>query len=224
MTATFQSLAAHCGIALPPMLERLLADGRTRYGSSREDWQANWFEYTLRARPLLSCVYDLEWIGPERARQIAEEWLDPRFQDGRAFLPFAISGAGDAYCLMRTATGEAAGAGMVWHDRGDSAMDAAGFEQFVFARLVESALDFEHLLDDFSPMQARECVLANLQAAASYLSDAPAQALRSLAAAAGPVADDSTGMIDEDVAARALSVYPAFESPRFAVVPRWECG
>ncbi|SDY05898.1 hypothetical protein [Lysobacter enzymogenes] len=223
MTPTFETLAAHCGIALPPMLARLLADGCTRYGASREDWQANWREYTLRAQPLLSSVYDFEWIDAAQAARIAEEWLHPRFQDGRAFLPFAISGAGDAYCLMRTAAGEAAGAGMIWHDRGDSAMEAASFEQFVFARLVESALDFEHLLDDFSPAQARDCVLADFAAAAGYLPEAAANALRALAAAAEPVEDDSTGMIDEDVAERALSVYPAFESARFAVVPRWEC-
>ncbi|MBN7136761.1 hypothetical protein A7A76_18615 [Lysobacter enzymogenes] len=223
MTPTFESLAAHCGIALPPMLARLHADGRTRYGANREDWQANWREYTLRAQPLLSSVYDFEWIDAAKAERIVEEWLHPRFQDGRAFLPFAISGAGDAYCLMRNAAGEMAGAGMVWHDRGDSAMEAASFEQFVFARLVESALDLEHLLDDFSPAQARDCVLADFEAAAAYLPGAAADALRALATAAEPVEDDSTGMIGGDVAARALSIYPAFQSPRFVVVPRWEC-
>ncbi len=224
MTPTFQSLAAQCGIALPPMLARWQAEGRTRYGTSREDWQAHWRDYTISARSILSCVYDLEWIDAEQAQRIADEWLNPRFQDGRVFLPFAVSGAGDAYCLMRTASGEAAGVGLVWHDRGDSAMDAACFESFVFARLVDSALDFEHLLDDLSPAQARECVLANLEAVAGYLPQAPAQALRALAESAAPAADDSTGLIDESLAERTLSIYPAFESPRFAVAPRWECG
>lgn len=223
MTPTFESLAAHCGIVLPPMLARLLADGRTRYGESREDWQANWREYTLRAQPLLSSVYDFEWIDAAQAARIVEEWLNPRFQGGRAFLPFAVSGAGDAHCLMRAATGEAAGVGTVWHDRADSAMEAASFDRFVCARLVESALDFEHLLDDFFPAQARDCVLADLEAAAGYLPEAAADAVRALAAAAGPVEDDATGMIGEDVAARALSIHPAFRSPPFAVVPRWQC-
>lgn len=222
MTSGFESLSAQSGIALPPMLARLLAEGRTRYGADRADWQANWRDYTLRARPLLSCVYDLEWIDAAQAQRIVAEWLNPRFQHGRAFLPFAVSGAGDAYCLMRAPQG-AVEVGMIWHDRGESAMEAASFEQFVFSRLVESAHDFEHLLDDFSADEARACVLANLQAVAGFLPGAPGDALRALAAAVGPQDDDATSAVGADAAQRASAVFAPFSSTLFAVVPRWEC-
>lgn len=220
---TFASLAARTGIALPSSFIRLQADGKTRYGDNLEDWKSNWLEYSLKAQPLLSCAYDLEWIDPRQAEEIVEGWLEPRFQDGRRFMPFAISGAGDAYCLMPTAGG-GIGVGMIWHDRGDSAIESASFEHFLFATLVESAADFEHLLDDFSPAQASECVLANMRAAAAYLPMELNLALAELIPPDPPGDEDATGMISQALVDAALSVLPAFEPMRFPVVPRWRCG
>lgn len=219
---TYESLALSAGLPLPPMFARLLADGMTRYGDDLADWKANWSDYTLQARPLLSCAYDLEWIDAGQASEIVGNWLNPNVQDGRAFVPFAISGAGDAYCLMATAAG-AIGVGLVWHDRDDSAIQTASFEHFVFERLVESAADFEHLLDDFSPRQARECVLANVRAAAAYLPANLRLALDALIAPESLDEENDVGMISSAMANAALGVVPAFEHERFAVVPRWMC-
>ncbi|MGO1069166.1 hypothetical protein [Lysobacter sp. CA199] len=219
---TYESLAASSGIPLPSILVRLLADGKTRYGDGPADWKANWSDYTRKAQPLLSCAYDLEWIDAEQAGEIVENWLNPNFQDARAFVPFAISGAGDAYCLMATATGEV-GVSLIWHDRDDSAIQAASFEHFVFEQLVESAADFEHLLDDFSPEQARECVLANVRAAAVYLPADLNLALEALISPQSLDEESDCGMISSEIAKAALSVLPAFEQERVAVVPRWLC-
>lgn len=220
---TYESLAARTGIPLPPTFARLIADGKTRYGENLDDWKANWSDYTLRAQPLLSCAYDLEWIGPEQAEEIAEAWLNPGFQHARAFVPFAISGAGDAYCLMTTAAGTIAVA-LVWHDRDDSAIETASFEHFVFTKLVESAADFEHLLDDFSPAQARECVLANVRAAAAYLPANLNHALAALISSRLPDDESDSAMISQVTAQAAFGVLPAFAQERFAVVPRWHCN
>lgn len=220
---SFESLAIRTGISLPPAFASLLADGGTRYGENAADWKAHWSDYTLRAQPLLSCAYDLEWIDARKAGEIVDGWLNPGFQNGRAFLPFAISGAGDAYCLMRAATGET-GVGLVWHDKHDSAIQTADFEQFVFASLVESAADFEHLLDDFSPAQSRECVLANVRAAAAYLPDYLNRTLDALMAPESLDEQSESGMISAQLAKAALSVVLPFEQERFAVTPRWSCG
>ncbi|KRB02384.1 SMI1/KNR4 family protein [Lysobacter sp. Root690] len=220
---TYESLAARAGIPLPSTFARLLADGRTRYGDNLADWKANWSDYTLRAQPLLSCAYDLEWIDAEQAGEIVDDWLNPGFQNGRAFLPFAISGAGDAYCLMTTAAGTS-GVGMVWHDRDDSAIETASFEHFVFTSLVESAADFEHLLDDFSSAQARECVLANMRAAAAYLPANLNHALDALISPQLPEDESDIAMISQATAEAAFGVLLPFAQERFAVVPRWQCN
>lgn len=220
---SFESLAASSGIPLPPMFAKLSADGMNRYGENLADWKANWSDYTLKARPLLSCAYDLEWIGAEKAGEIVENWLNPGFQNARAFVPFAISGAGDAYCLMTTAAGDV-GVGLVWHDRENSAIQTASFEHFVFEQLVESAADFEHLLDNFSFEQARECVIANVRAAAAYLPADLNLALEALISPESLDEENDGGMISTEMAKAALSVLPLFEQERFAVVPRWMCG
>ncbi|KRA20918.1 SMI1/KNR4 family protein [Lysobacter sp. Root604] len=219
----FEMLAARTGIALPSSFIRLQADGRTRYGDNLEDWKSNWLEYSLKAQPLLSCAYDLEWIDPAQADEIVEGWLNPRFQDGRRFLPFAISGAGDAYCLMPSADG-GVGVGMIWHDRDDSAIESATFEHFLFAALVESAADFEHLLEDFSPAQARECVLSNIRVAAAYLPMELNLALAESIPQDPPGDEGATGMISRALVDATLSVLPAFEPTRFPVLPRWRCS
>ncbi|QWF18497.1 hypothetical protein [Lysobacter capsici] len=220
---TYESLAARTGIPLPPTFVRLLADGKTRYGDDLADWKANWCDYTVRAQPLLSCAYDLEWIGPEQAGEIVEHWLNPGFQNARAFLPFAISGAGDAYCLMKTAAGDV-GVGLIWHDRDTSAIESASFDNFVFETLVESAADFEHLLDDFSPEHARDCVRANVSVAAAYLPANLNLALEDMISPQSLDEENDGGMISSAVAEAALSVSPPFERERFAVVPRWQCN
>ncbi|MGY5779076.1 hypothetical protein [Rhizobium sp. LEGMi135b] len=220
---TFETISAQCGIALPPILGRLLHDGKTDYGRDQADWKLNWRDYTLNAQPILSCVYDLEWIGAGKALQIVEKWLNPTFQNGRRFLPFAISGAGDAYCLMPMATG-GIGAGLVWHDKGQSAVEMPSFESFIFSKLVESATDLEHLLDDFTPYEARRSVIANIEVIIPYLPWDLSDRLQMLISGdlAGDESDSS--LITLEAAETALSPLPSFEKEYFSVVPRWECG
>lgn len=223
--ATFAELAEDCGVALPGMLARLIDAGRTGYGEDSAAWRADWKGNTLAARPVLSCMDDLEWIDAHQARETAEEWLNPGYQHGRRFLPFAETGAGDAYCLTPTAGG-GVGVALVWHDSGDARADWASFEAFVFDALVRSAADVGHLVEDgFAPAEAVACVAANIGALKEYLPLDMQASLDRLTAGASPVPEHgSTAWIDEASVNTALALLPPVQEAPFEVVPRWECG
>lgn len=222
--AALAELAEDCGIALPAMLRQLIDAGHTSYGDIAA-WRADWKSNTLAARPVLSCMDDLEWIDAGQARETAEEWLNPAYQHGRRFLPFAESGAGDAYCLTPTADG-GLGVSLVWHDSDDARVAWASFEAFVFDALVRSASDIGHLVEDgFTPAGAVACVRANVGILKAYLPQAMQAELDRLMAGAPPVPTDaSTAWIDAASANAALTLLPPMADKPFEVVPRWECG
>lgn len=222
---TFSALADAGGIALPATLRQLIDAGWTGYGADIEAWRADWKARTLAAQPVLSCVYDLEWIDAKQAGEFIGEWLNPAFQHGRRFLPFAQTGAGDAYCLTPLANG-GAGVALVWHDRGSSRIEAASFDAFVYEALVRSAADFSHLIDDdFSPAEAVQCVAANIAALKGYLPEAMKAGLECMLADALPEPNEKEAvMIGEETAQAALALLPEVEDAAFAVVARWECG
>ena len=91
----FQALAEQTGLPLPPLLAQLLASGQTDYGP---DWPATWRERSLQGSPAFISWEDFEWQRAEDARTTISDWLNPEDQDGRRFLPFGESGAGDAFC------------------------------------------------------------------------------------------------------------------------------
>ena len=220
----FERLAETAGIALPAELRRLLAEGRTRYGNSREDWSKGWREYTLSAQPALSCAYDFEWIDGQQAGDVIEEWLDPAYQDGRRFLPFAQSGAGDAYCLTPLQDGQV-GVALVWHDRESSEVENLSFAGFAYRLLVESAQDIEHLLDDdWAFDDARHCVIANLQLMENCLPEPFKAGLKQLVAQVQQAHANPHALITAEQARVALAVVPEPVAERFSVTARWECG
>lgn len=236
---SFAALAQTTGIALPDLLQRLLADGLADYGTDVRDWVADWKTHTLAARPVLSCVYDFEWISAADAQESITEWLNPTYQQGRRFLPFAQTGAGDLYCLTplapstpsmpMTAADESAGhfgVALVWHDDDNSAISAASFDAFVFDALVRSATDVSHLTDEgFSAAEAMQCVLTNIQALAPLLPPAMQAPLAHIAQRI-TAGDEAAGdaLISASTAQTALALLPAVPDARFPVLARWECG
>lgn len=220
----FERLAETAGIALPAELRRLLADAKTRYGNSREDWSKGWRQYTLSAQPALSCAYDFEWIDAQQARDVMEEWLNPAYQGGRRFLPFAQSGAGDAYCLTPLQDGQI-GVALVWHDRESSEVENLSFAGFAYRLLVESAQDIEHLLDDdFAFDDVRQCVIANLLLMQDYLPEPFAAGLKQQVAQVSQADENPQALITEEQARDALAVVPEPVAEQFLVTARWECG
>lgn len=230
---TYAALAQTTGIALPDLLQRLLADGLADYGTDVRDWVADWKTHTLAAQPVLSCVYDFEWITAADAQENITDWLNPAYQQGRRFLPFAQTGAGDLYCLTplspMTAADEGAGdigVALVWHDDDTSAISAASFDAFVFAALVHSATDVSHLTDEgFSAAEAMQCVLTNIQALAPLLPpamQAPLEHVAQRITAGEEAAGDA--LISASTAQAALALLPAVADAPFPVRARWECG
>jgi hypothetical protein len=125
---SFDDLSRRTGIEIPPLLAQLLAGGP----------------------PELASFSDFEWIDAAEAAGTIDEWLDAKWQDGRRFLPFAQSGAGDAYCLMPldgtgtgTGGGDTVGVAFVWHDAEESRIEHASFSDFVCAKFLQTFADME---------------------------------------------------------------------------------
>lgn len=222
---TYSELALISDIALPPLLKQLIDAGLADYGPDVKAWAADWKSHTLAARPVLSCVYDFEWIDAADAQENIDEWLNPGFQHGRRFLPFAQTGAGDLYCLTPLAGGET-GVALVWHDRDASRIDAASFDAFVFSALIDSASDVSHLTDDgLSMAEAVQCLDANIRALAPMLPQPMQAQLEHIRQWVLSGADaEGDGRVPDAVAQTALGLLPVPQDPPFEIVPRWECG
>lgn len=220
----FQQLATACDIALPDLLWRLLQDGKTRYGKDRDDWQKQWRHYTLSAQPALSCVYDFEWIDAQQAGAVIEEWLNPAYQNGRRFLPFAQSGAGDAFCLTPMQDGRI-GVALIWHDRQFSEIEDVSFEAFACRLLVDAVLDIEHLLDDGLDLgESQQCVIANLQLFERYVPEPFSASLKQLSVLISQAQPQPSALLTAAAAKAALAALPEGVAETFSITPAWECG
>lgn len=133
MSDSFDALSASTGIALPATLRRLIDSGAASYDDP--------------ARTALAGLVDFEWLSAGQAQQVIDRWLNPLKQDGNLFLPFARSGAGDAYCVVRLRSGEE-GVGMVWHDRAASDLCYASFDHFVVGEYLAVFADLGLIDDD----------------------------------------------------------------------------
>ncbi len=163
--AGFQELADEIGVPMSPVLAQCIERGLTVYP---DDFKDN-YQAILQSRPpSLASTYDFEWTGLDEARTLCEEWLVPSSQDGNAFLPFAMSGAGDVYAVIRLVDGRT-GCGVVLHDQDESEMRYGGFEAFVCAQLLDTLHDFSHLSHDFDIDSAAQCVRADIMRLAPLL-------------------------------------------------------
>lgn len=222
-------LARDAGITPPPMLERLFNDGKTRYGSSREEWKATWKSRMLNDPPAMICVYDFEWLD-ENGVQEDLQWLCPKHQGGRKFLPFAQSGAGDVYALTPAASGDLAVA-YISHDAGEGRIQARSFHDFVFISLAEVLGDFSHLTDELMEEEARLCVIADVSGLLGYMPENHASML-------APFLDRPLGYTEAFYGRRRETVpclitqaeFEALSSsigkpdaPAWSCTARWEC-
>lgn len=145
LISEFEDLSTETGIALPPLLRSLIFSGNTSYFPG---WYSLWRDRSLdRVVPFLSW-YDYEWIDAATSRNEISTWLNPEAQHGKAFLPFAQSGAGDIYCLMTLEDGQI-GVALIWHDDENSQIGYQSFDDFVCIRYLQTFADLSHLSDDF---------------------------------------------------------------------------
>ncbi|MEN5162442.1 SMI1/KNR4 family protein [Achromobacter kerstersii] len=223
---SYPALAQAHGIPLPALLRHLIEAGLADYGADVKAWVADWRANKLAAQPALSCIDDFEWIKADEAAETIDEWLNPAYQHGRRFLPFAQTGAGDAYCLTPLSNG-GVGVALVWHDADTSKIEAVSFDVFAYEAVVRSAGDASHLIDDgFSRAEAAQCVAANLRAVAPSLpQDLRAELdgiARLLTGSDGQA--DGPALVPAAAVDAALARVPAVQDAPFVVVARWECG
>ncbi|OZI47902.1 SMI1/KNR4 family protein [Bordetella genomosp. 5] len=174
-------------------------------------------------------VYDFEWLTPDASEREIEEWLNPDAQQGIRFFPFAQSGGGDFYALVRLADGRE-GVACIWHDDENSQIDYANFADFVAASYLQSYADLSHLGDDESAIA--DTIRAGLACSTPALPPAHAEALLVPAQNAVVARAYQSGprarpiqvpalLAQEDAEARAAS-FTLKEPLVFAVVPSWE--
>ncbi|WP_050409114.1 SMI1/KNR4 family protein [Massilia sp. NR 4-1] len=225
----FEVLASQTGISLPPLLKTLLASGKTAYG---QDWSAIWREKMLAGGPAFISWYDFEWIDAADAQREVGEWLNPAAQSGKRFLPFAQSGAGDAYCLMPIDE-KSTGVALIFHDRETSRMIHRSFEDFLIAGYLECFANLDHLADDgFSADEILQCVKADVRGVSALMEEKPGAYLRSLCEQAlarrefrhGPKArpEQVLSLISQEQLERELAAFPAPDMAPFRITAAWE--
>jgi len=164
-TDKFHDLAEMTGVSLPPTLAQWLDSGLTRY----ENWKETWRERMLSSPPALISVYDFEWIDADQSQEVITEWLNPDWQNGMRFLPFAETGGGDYYNLIPV-SGDTLAVARIWHDSDAHDWCGRSFDEFVCLKMIETCADFSHMVTDrFSQEDAHRCLLADLATVAKSL-------------------------------------------------------
>ncbi|MDL5364630.1 SMI1/KNR4 family protein [Xanthomonas sp. NCPPB 2654] len=218
MLDAFESIAADAGFALPPLLADWYRRGLTTLADDTV--------------PALGSDYDIEWLDPPACRQTIDEWLNPQAQQGIAFFPFAQSGAGDAYCLVRLPD-QRHGVACVWHDADDSTLQYASFDAFVAARFTHvfadlGAVPVEGLdvaeVAQFVQQDVARCTEAMEAPLRELLRQQSRLPVQSLDYRSGPKARPETvdALIPQAVQQAQLASLELASPVAFAIVPRWE--
>lgn len=226
--ADFTSLAARVGIAVPDLLRAWIETGRT---SLPEALDTSFSEF-LADRPLALVGHpDLEWLSLAEARETVDEWLFAEAQNGVAFLPFARSGAGDMYALVRTSDGRT-GCGLVWHDEETSEFAYPDFETWAAIAFAEALTDLGAVIERVAEGRALEAVRTDLRQAAPFLPRGVAATLTDWAARdiatrsflAGPRARpyDVQSVISQQELGEFTAGLERSEPIKLAVTPPWD--
>jgi hypothetical protein len=149
-TSELKAISAKFGIVIPTVLESLIDSGAASYPA---DFNKNSSQILTTNPPALWATYDLEWLDDNAPSGVLSEWLAPEYQHGNFFVPFAQSGGGDIYALIKLASGEQGGA-LLWHDNPESEINYLSFEDFICGRFLDAMTDLSHLEDNLSPEEA----------------------------------------------------------------------
>ncbi len=227
------ALAADTGMPLPPLLRHLVAQDATVYGP---DWSRTWRERCLSAPPPLISCSDLEWLDAAGVQAVSREWLDPAFQNGQRFVPFAESGAGDAWCLVPLPDSAEPGVALVLHDSDVSEVAYRSFSDFACVQLLQALADLSPWLEDdgFTLEQACRIVRADVDQVASGMDAATGAWLQALSHAAPQAREEQDSprirphslpsLVSQATLEAALRRFPPPGVPALSIVARWECA
>lgn len=229
-----EAVSADTGLALPPLLRHLVANDATVYGP---DWARTWRERCLghAPPPLISC-YEVEWLDAAGIHTTAAEWLNPAFQQGQRFVPFAENGAGDAWCLVPLAGTPEPGVALVAHDSEESEMAYRSLADFACAQLLQAMADLSHWVQDerLSVDEACQVVRTDVAQVAACLDAATGRWLCALSQVQpqwrevchGPRARPRTvlSLLPDTALQDALTRFPPPDAPALAITAPWECA
>lgn len=226
------ALAADTGIALPPLLRHLVAGDATVYGPN---WAATWRERCLSAPPPLISCSDFEWLDGQRVCTTAGEWLNPAYQNAQRFVPFAESGAGDAWCLVPLEGAPEPGVALVLHDSDASEVGYRSFQNFACVQLLQALADLSDWTGDgFTAEQACQVVRTDVDQVAAGMDAATGNWLRSLSRAQprlhevcdGPrmPARSVLSLVSQEALQHALDRFVRPDVAPLAITARWDCA
>lgn len=229
-----EAVSADTGLALPPLLRTLVANDATVYGP---DWARTWRERCLghAPPPLISC-YEVEWLDAAGIHATAAEWLNPAFQHGQRFVPFAENGSGDAWCLVPLAGTPEPGVALVAHDSDESEVVYRSLADFACAQLLQALADLSHWVRDerFSAEEACQVVRTDVAQVAAGLDAATGRWLCALSqvqpqwreVCRGPRARPRTvlSLLPDAALQDALTRFPPPDAPALAITARWQCA
>lgn len=174
----YEALATNLGFDVPPLLQGWIASGLTSYPQNLGTTMSQFLAENPRA---LTSVWDLEWSTLDHVRETVDDWLTAEHQDGVRFLPFAQSGAGDAYALVAMPDGRT-GCGMIWHDDETSEIAHADFASWAAAQLADAMVDLRQLQDVVADGAVASVVRADVASVAPFLTTDAASLLTTWAA------------------------------------------
>ncbi|PII81357.1 hypothetical protein BMH32_06155 [Leucobacter sp. OLJS4] len=226
--AAFEILAARVGLPVPALLRTWIADGRTQLPTALDMTLSEFLAdspLALVGRP------DLEWLSPAEAATAVDDWLFADAQAGTRFLPFARSGAGDVYAVIRTPD-ERTACGMVWHDDETSEFASPDFASWAAVAFAETMTDLGPVTGRVADGRAVEALRTDLQQAASCFSPEIANTLtdwslrrtRIRPFRAGPRArpSDAESLISQQEFEAFAGQLELREPIELAITPPWE--
>ena len=212
MSDIFDRIESQTGFRIPDLYRRLVADGRTSYGATREEWKQTWRERSLHDPPaLLIASLHVEWWSPEQIADYEEPdyWLSEL-----RLIPFAQNGAGDVWCWHAASPG----AEIVFaaHDENEAEVVAADLEGFLLRHMVLGLSEIYP--DDGSDFTLEERVMsarANVRVLAPYLAPKRVALLEELCSR--PLVQDA----EWGVCGSCLATRRRRSSPASSLIPDW---
>ena len=224
----FEALSSETGIVLPSLLQKLLATEKTLYGP---EWSSTWRERMLQGAAPLSSLYDFEWLQAVDARRDIQEWLNPASQNGKVFLPFAQSRAGDVYCFMPL-NESSMGVALIRHDHETSQISYVSFDDFVVIRFLETFANLNHLVDEFSEKEIGQCIKSDVWFVTELMSAQNQNYLRGLCNHSLMPREFHHGsklrsqnvlsFISQEQLETERAKFPCPDIAAFSIVPRWK--